>query len=205
LSGCASVSRDVGVVREALVAGDQDAVDTFTRRFLSDGIALEWNALNDERFVSRAIILRVDEPDRISQYGIDRVSEYFICLLQIKFHTASGDVLPNALLQQECGAADHCDACNSLTYPLPVAVRDALKTYWSERLKARGSIDVARRPSERIHKLSFGFPEGVVSQAMSARDVSPIFCQTPRPGVRKCRSSLRTSALHWNELREGCK
>lgn len=136
VSSCTSSSGDGGI-RDALVAGDQGAVDAFTRRFLSDAIDVESSALSDDRLVSRSIVLHAEEEARLSQYGVDRVSEYFMCLLQIKFHTSSRDVLSGALLREECGVADQCEACNSLTYPLPPKVRYELKTYWSERLNKR--------------------------------------------------------------------
>jgi hypothetical protein len=136
MSSCTSSSGDGGI-RYALVAGDQEAVDAFTRRFLNDDMAIGSSALSDDSLVSRSIVLRADEDDRLSQYGVDRVSEYFMCLLQIKFHTSSRDVLSGTLLNEECGLVDQCEPCNSLTYPLPSKVRNQLRTYWSERLSKR--------------------------------------------------------------------
>lgn len=133
--GCASADQ-VTVLQDALVSGDQTTVDVFTDALLNDRLEVTPAALHDDRDVSRSIILRVDEESRRSQYGIDRVSEFFICLLQVKYKVSSRDTLPEELAASECAGADECEACNSLTFPLSNDVRYELKAYWSKRLRA---------------------------------------------------------------------
>lgn len=108
----------------------------FSRWFLNGGSAISASALTDDRLVSRSVVVRAEEPNRISQYGVDLVSDYFICLLQIKHHTSSRAILSKEVLQNECGSSGECEACNSLTYPLSPKVRTELRTYWLERLKS---------------------------------------------------------------------
>lgn len=122
-------------VREALVAGDQREVDVFTRRFLGEAIVVAPDALRDDRIVSRNVVVHVDEESRSSQYGVDRVSEYFMCLLEVKFRTSTRDAAPNLFLREECTRADQCEVCNSLTYPMSEQVRNDIRTYWLERLQ----------------------------------------------------------------------
>lgn len=131
LNGCVSTRPAIDLARNGLVAGDQDAVDTFADRFFNQDAVIPANALMDDRLVSRNIVVRVEEPSRISQYGVDRVSDYFMCLLQIKHHVSSRDVLSDEILRNECGG--ECEPCNSLTYPLPEKARNRLRAYWLER------------------------------------------------------------------------
>lgn len=110
-------------------------VDVFTRQFLIGESAITPSDLMDERLVSRSIVVRAEEPNRISQYGVDRVSDYFMCLLQIKERTSSHAILSSEILRNECRSSGECEACNSLTYPLPPTVRGELRAHWLERLK----------------------------------------------------------------------
>jgi hypothetical protein len=135
LMGSSCASAPATDVREALVAGDQREVDGFTRRFLSGAAVITVDALRDDRAVSRNVIVQVDEESRSSQYGVDRVSEYFMCLLQVKFQASSRDAAPRISSRKECNRPDQCEVCNSLTYPLSDQVRDEIREYWLERLQ----------------------------------------------------------------------
>lgn len=136
LGGCAS-SEPAERAREALVSGDQDFVEMFSRQVLNDDAVITAGSLGDDRVVSHNIVVRVEEENRIGQYGVDLVSDFFMCLLQMKFHTSSRDILSDELLRNECRSTDECEVCNSLMFPLPPKVRNELRIYWVERLKQR--------------------------------------------------------------------
>jgi hypothetical protein len=140
LAGCSSTSHAaLEHVRDGLVSGDQQGVDAFTHWFLTHGSGPAADALMNDRLVSRGIVIRVDEPNRVHQYGVDRVSDYFMCLLQMKHRTSSTSILSEDVRRSKCGSAGECEACNSLTYPLPESVRQDLRTYWLRRLELRSS------------------------------------------------------------------
>jgi hypothetical protein len=135
LAGSSCASSSATDVREALVAGDQREVDAFTRRFLSGAAVITVDALHDDRAVSRNVIVHVDDENRSSRYGVDRVSEYFMCLLRVKFHTLGRDAAARVSSRKECNRPDQCEVCNSLTYPLSERARGEIRAYWLERLQ----------------------------------------------------------------------
>jgi hypothetical protein len=132
--GCSTL-RGTGEIRTALVCGDQERVDVFTRAFLQGKTNIDGNALRDDRLVDRSIILRVEEKRRISQYGVDRVADYFLCLLEIKARASTRMLVGIGSSDERCKQEDHCEVCNSLVVPIPDDIRDKLKQYWREQLR----------------------------------------------------------------------
>lgn len=133
VGGCATRAINIG---DALVAGDQATVDEFSKRVLAGEPLITAIMLTDDREVSRAVILRVDRDGGTAQYGVDLVSDYFMCLLQAREGTSTRNIINVSAVDRRCKSEDLCEVCNSLTYPLPEEVRDALRRHWRAQLAA---------------------------------------------------------------------
>ena len=129
-AGCAT--RSTEEIRTALVRGDQKQIDAFTDAFLAGAVKIDRLAIADARPVDRRVIVRISEERRISQYSVDQVSDYFLCLLQIRSRTSTRELL--TLPDSGCEREDECEVCNSLVYHLPQSVRESLSQYWKRRL-----------------------------------------------------------------------
>jgi hypothetical protein len=121
-------------VRDALVAGHQAEVDTFSKRVLAGQASITAEMLDDDRPVSRTVIVRFERGTETTQYGVDLVSDYFMCLLEARAKRSTREVLAISPVDSRCVSEDACEVCNSLTYPLPRQVRDALRQYWRAHL-----------------------------------------------------------------------
>jgi hypothetical protein len=132
LTSCASVKTTMNL-QDALVRGDQQAVDVLTERFLDSKVRIASRALKDDRPVARAIILHAFVDGNLRQLGIDRVSEYFFCVLELRFRVESRDLVPEITVFEECRNSDACDACSTLMYPLTPRVRNRMREYWQDR------------------------------------------------------------------------
>lgn len=133
ISGCATRPLDV---RDALVNGRQSEVDEFSKRVLAGEALITAEMLDDERQVNRAIIVRLDRGNGTAQYGVDLVSDYFMCVLQARKRQSSRQLIAISPSDTRCSIEDACEVCNSLTYPLPTEVREALRSYWRAHLSS---------------------------------------------------------------------
>lgn len=131
VGGCATRSIDIG---EALVNGRQSEVDDFSRRVLRGESLVTDEMLRDDREVSRDVIVHFERDGGTAQYGVDLVSDYFMCLLEARQRTSTRQVIAISASDARCKTEDACEVCNSLTYPLPTELREALRRYWREHM-----------------------------------------------------------------------
>ncbi len=134
LAGCAS-SSTTQALRDSLVAGNQAEVNAFAEAFLSSGAIVDEAALDDDRLVARDVLLVVSDEHRVSQYGVDRVSDYFLCLFEIKAQTSTRAIVLIESDDDRCKSEDQCEICNSLVHPVPPDIRESLKQYWQKKLR----------------------------------------------------------------------
>lgn len=119
-----------------LLSGNQNEVDRLTTNILNDETRVLASWIRDDRPLPPHILIRVQEPHRFTQLGVDTVSGYFLCLLQIKSGMTTKGIL--AELGREsaliCLPQIECDICFSGTAPVSQEVRDLLAEYWLDRL-----------------------------------------------------------------------
>jgi len=132
---CSCATRPAGI-SDALVNGRQAEVDEFSARVLARQPVITIEMLDDARKVSRAIVVRVELDGQTAQYGVDRVSDYFMCLLEARERTSTRRLIETPTSDEKCGSEDACEVCNSLTYPLPAELREELRRYWRTRIGA---------------------------------------------------------------------
>jgi hypothetical protein len=128
---CGSATTEV---RNALVDGRQEEVDRFVKEFAVGNRYVDPVALKDERAVATDVVMRIDGPNAAGQYRVALVSDFFLCLLQIKAGVESRDIVPMAS-RTECSRDGSCEVCNSLVYPLPDDLRNRLREYWHTHLR----------------------------------------------------------------------
>lgn len=121
-----------------LLSGTQEQVNQLTSRILSGETDIDSCWLYNDGEFPRSILLIVRGEEKELKLGVDRVSDYFLCLLQIredlttKEIVSAVDPVKSEAIQKE---SKECDVCNSLTYPIKDELRTLLQKYWVERLK----------------------------------------------------------------------
>src|SRR4051794_16401531 len=131
LSGCcqstrgvaaAAVTAEPGMVRakdsgltKALITGDEERARKMTDEIVIGRRPIVIAELNDERAIAPNVLLRTTYENRDYQLGVNTVSEYALCLLQIRNHTSSENILRIVApaLQQQCSEAKPCEVCNA--------------------------------------------------------------------------------------------
>lgn len=131
LCRCATRPLDV---RDALVHGRQPEVDAFSRRVLAGDALITAGMLDDQREVDRAVVVRLEISGRTAQYGVDRVCDYFMCLLEARGRMSTREIVDVSSFGRPCKLEEACEVCNSLTYPIPPTLRERLRQYWRTRL-----------------------------------------------------------------------
>lgn len=131
--GCRSLPRARPSIRESLVAHRQEEINAFSRALLAGGEEIDPAWLRDERQVPIYMPLP-GEGGSVMNYGVDRVSDYFLCLLEVREKTSTPEILTRmeSSLARVC-EPDRCDACFTATYPLDGSVRKTLVDYWTAR------------------------------------------------------------------------
>jgi len=115
-------------VTGALLRGDQKAVDRYTQVFLSSKVMLPRRVLLDERKAPASVVVTNDRGE-VRTYGVDTVSNYFLCLLHVRHSATTRELIP-AEVAGACVHEDDCEPCNSIVRPVPVAVEMALRDAW---------------------------------------------------------------------------
>lgn len=119
---------------EALIAGDQRTVSRFSESFLDGHVAIPAEWLFDDRIVSPSIVLKWSDDRHDYKFGVERVSEYCMCLMELRSGQTSRQTVADSIpdLARVCNG-EKCEPCNSLTYPMDGTVRRRLAEYWSRR------------------------------------------------------------------------
>jgi hypothetical protein len=125
---------------DALVAGDDSQVRQITDQILAGARPLNPGMLTDERTVAPGVILRATTDNKQWQLGVERVSDYGLCLLELRNGTSSDEILRaiDPVLRTQCTIATTpntrgCEICNSQSIPVSADVKTALVSYWRSR------------------------------------------------------------------------
>jgi hypothetical protein len=121
----------------ALLAGDEERVHMLTAEIFAGKRSISKTELADEREAAPNIFLRATYENRGYQLGVNTVSEYVLCNLQIQSHASSENILRIVApaLQKECSSARRCEVCDAQAFPVSTAVKRRLVEYWSSKLK----------------------------------------------------------------------
>jgi hypothetical protein len=127
-------------IAAALVAGDDSQIRQITDQVLAGTRPLNRGMLTDERTVAPGVILRATIENKQWQLGAERVSDFGLCLLELRNRTSSDEILNTIapVLRTQCtiattSNAHGCEVCNSQAIPVSDDVRSALVTYWRSR------------------------------------------------------------------------
>lgn len=119
-----------------LFSHNQDEVDTFVARIRAGSITIDPSWLEDTRKLPGDVLLRTKYAMGISQFGVETVSDFFTCILEIMNNTSTPEIFLRVRPDQRNACVlDTCEACNSWTYPLDPEVRAAIITYWKRFLE----------------------------------------------------------------------
>lgn len=132
---CASgTRRHEAPIVEALRASDQPAINTFTERFLAGGVRLDPRWPADWSVQHVYIRIGGSREEGINHLGVERLGDYFLCLLEIRFEKPTAEILSDyrfplaaACVQKDCGV------CFSEAWPVSDSAREILVAYWIER------------------------------------------------------------------------
>jgi len=125
----------------ALVSGDESQVRSLTDEVVGGKRTLDSRLLKDDRAVARNIILWATVDDREWQIGVEHVSDYALCVLELKNRTSSDKILSAVAptLRSQCTTATTpntrgCEVCDSHAFPVSSDVKSALVGYWRSKL-----------------------------------------------------------------------
>lgn len=138
LTSCTHTRASSEEIRRALVTGDQAVADSFTSSFIQGTSPLPRAVLKDRSLVSPEVIVHTPPAGALGkplQLGVERVADYFLCLLEIRAGVDAESLVDVA--REDCQRDGDCEPCNSLTYPLPEDVREALIRAWIARGEVR--------------------------------------------------------------------
>jgi len=108
-----------------------------TNDILNDRERVRAQDVSDDRTVAPNTLLRTSYGERDYQLGVDTVSDYVICLLEIRNHTSTLGVLRRTApsLAKMCSDdRSGCDVCNSQSVPVDKRIKDELQRYWRSTL-----------------------------------------------------------------------
>src|SRR5258705_9747631 len=90
-----------------LLSGDELRARRLTDEVVAGTRAVDVGLLTDERILPRNIILRTTVDGRDWQLGVDHVSEYALCVLELKDRTSSEEILSRVApsLRSRCTTA----------------------------------------------------------------------------------------------------
>lgn len=130
--GCASSPARKEPLSEALLSGEQELVDEYTRAIVFNKVDIDLRDLDDDRLVSDAVLLFIDFGDHHLQLDPERISEFLFCLLSYQ----TGEQASTSELFDECNDPTKCNPCNSGTYPLSDRVREFHRDFWKRRCES---------------------------------------------------------------------
>jgi hypothetical protein len=123
----------------ALQTCDQSAINRYTAAFLNGEVQIPEGYLRDRRPLGKAMIVIACTDNATESYHTyyqgEKVCDYFLCLLEVKYRVSSRDILnaQGVRLAEPCDAPEKCLVCNSATYPIDDSLRDTLLKYWLEK------------------------------------------------------------------------
>ncbi|HXU29703.1 MAG TPA: hypothetical protein VN851_03910 [Thermoanaerobaculia bacterium] len=122
-----------GIV-EALRASDQSAINSFTERFLAGGVRLKPKWLAEWSVQHIYIRIGGSREEGINHLGVERLGDYFLCLLEVRFKKTTAEILSDQgiPLTVACARGD-CGVCFSEAWPVSAEARKILVAYWLER------------------------------------------------------------------------
>jgi hypothetical protein len=137
LSACHQASPRDSELATALLKGDEQRAQTLTNDIIAGRRAVTKTELMDERPVAPNVLLRTTSENRDYQLGVGTVSEYALCVLQIRAHTSSANVLRVVApaLERQCSAQRPCEVCNAQAFPVGAEVKRQLVSYWMSRVE----------------------------------------------------------------------
>lgn len=121
---------------QALITGDEERARRLTDEITSGTRSISQAELRDDRPIAANVLLRTTYENRDYQLGVNTVSEYALCVLQIRNHTSSENILRviAPALQQQCSRSESCEVCNAQAFPVSVEVKRQLIDYWRSKL-----------------------------------------------------------------------
>jgi len=124
----------------ALVAGNDIQVRQITDEVVAGTRTLNLEMLTDQRTVALGMIVRATINNKQWQLGVERVSDFGLCLLELRDRTSSDEILSAVApaLRTQCTTATTpntrgCEICNSQAVPVSDDVRSALVIYWRSK------------------------------------------------------------------------
>jgi hypothetical protein len=134
-------SASTGELSSLLVNGDDEvALRRVTEEILVGRKRIQLADISDNRNVARSLLLRATYGNRDYQLGVSTVSDYAICLLQIRHSVSTLSVLRQVApaLAKNCSQTEgSCDVCNSQSFPVDARVRDVLQQYWRSSVETK--------------------------------------------------------------------
>jgi hypothetical protein len=133
----ATVRRDDTELTAALITGDEESARKLTDDIIAGKRSVVKAEVRDDRAVAPNVLLRTTYANRDYQLGVNTVSEYALCVLQIQNHTSSENILRIVApaLQQQCSEKKPCEVCNAQASPVNAEVKQYLIDYWVSKLK----------------------------------------------------------------------
>lgn len=122
----------------ALISGDEERARKLTDGIIAGKRSVMKVEVNDQRALAPNVLLRTTYENRDYQLGVNTVSEYALCVLQIQNHTSSENILRAITpAEQECSKAKPCEVCNAQAFPVRMEVKQHLIDYWVSKLKLK--------------------------------------------------------------------
>ena len=140
-SGLAMTSHKNTTLATLLISGSDEAqLQKLADDILNGREPLKPQDVLDNRAVARNVLLRAAYGQRDYQMGVSTISDYAICLLEIRHNTSTLSVLQRTApsLARLCsGDKSGCDVCNSQSFPVDAHIKETLQQYWGSMLTAK--------------------------------------------------------------------
>jgi|GEM_PF-2539947 hypothetical protein len=135
LVSCSTLKAAV-IPTEVILSGKEDAIIELSEKILAGEIRVDAKWLSDSREFPRHVAFRVTVDDGMLHLGVDKISDFYLCLLQIKYKRGTKEILGDEIYQQigYCIPEEKCEICNSLTYNIDLDLRMRLIQYWENYL-----------------------------------------------------------------------
>lgn len=124
-----------GSLAAALVAGNEELARKLTDEIIAGRRNVSERELRDERSIAPNVLLRTTYGNRDYQLGVNTVSEYVLCALQIRHQTSSENILQATApeVRERCSSTTACEVCNAQAFPVSAEVKKQLIEYWAAR------------------------------------------------------------------------
>ena len=128
---------DARALAQALNIGDETRINALTNDILAGKRLITRMEVSNDSKVAPNVLLRASYANRDYQLGVNTVSEYVLCLLEIKNQTSSEQILRKVdpAMQENCSRGRPCEVCNSQAFPVDVDVKRRIVGYWLPKLK----------------------------------------------------------------------